>query len=274
MSMHLSNYTDANLREYITSHKANLRKLSGQHARHGDLYVPPHIQTQIDDLNRQIRLLERELEKRQQQRAYHASSADDEEEEYTYAPEPARVPQNDIREGLILIAGMIGVVLLCTIFWSINSYFENRHTCKHQYCLDFESDRGLREWKSDGVAPTIIDSESYNRSDGVRVPIAERSILYNNIGPSIKGEQFRFVVWCKAPVDAQCRIFVGTQEQGTALPIINSERTITRLGTGNWESLEVNFDLVNDEDLFVFLYGEGKGKYITYSDLGFSKSIQ
>ena len=258
MNLEYSDLDD--LEELFNAKKERLNLLQKQEARYGSLSVPPQVKSEILELQREIKQIEIEY-----------ASRTILEEERTNTNPHSYSNQSDSENILPLLLKIFSIPIAFALILIFITIEAEGNKCPRDYCLDFEYSEGLGLWKSDGTAPTIINGQAYNRSDSVQIPASDRSIIYKQLGPSFTGERFKFTVWCKAPLATSCRIYVGTLETGLNPPIADSPRTMVRAGTGNWESLELNFTLQNDEDLYVFLYSEGEKNALLFSDLGFSK---
>jgi hypothetical protein len=179
--------------------------------------------------------------------------------------------------GIILTLGFVALIV-----WSIYSIVS--YNISFKFYDDFPYYQSLGVWKSTGVA-TIVNngrtkntlstrtitetaSVSYTTDGAVELRASPRAFIYHSVSEkSLKGKVYSAKVWCKAPIGASCRIFLGDIQQGINLPFQENSQTISREGTDNWESMEVSFEADQEAQMYVFLYAEGHNDAVLFDDV-------
>ncbi|MEM8534405.1 MAG: hypothetical protein AAGF95_26410 [Chloroflexota bacterium] len=179
-----------------------------------------------------------------------------------YQPSTSSVESNWVSGGIVFVVMMI---VVCGIGCCISE-----EVSKLRLSDTFPVGQGLGSWRTYGSVTLVEDGRGQfetSSKHGVQVEGPNSYIYQIAEDQPRENETYTATTWCKAPIGAKCRLFLGSVQEGTEFPIQESNKTITRDGTGNWESMTVTISAEPDQPLAVFLYSETDANPIIYDDL-------
>lgn len=234
-----------------------LRKLQNQQALFGST-CPPEIQIEIEQIETKIVHIEQEIE---YILGHYATNNQDNSQAIVSYSDP---PSSDLPWGAI-ITGIIIVIIIgsCTA----------NQLSKNRLSDSFSLSNGLGSWRTNGNVTLVQDGKDSvdGNKSGLQIQGANSYAFQVIEEKTTQAEIYTATVWCKAPIGGRCRLFLGDVQEGISLPISESNRTITRDGTGKWESMAITTNIDKDVRLAVFLYAESNSDAVTYDDISVVK---
>jgi len=183
-------------------------------------------------------------------------------------------------------AALLTILVIISIIVGIYEFITYRLSIKFED--DFRYSQGLGTWKSTGVVSIVDDDRAIIKSTNIPTDtaVAPTSIpnyispgavqvissssakIYHVIpGVASKGKVYLAESWCKAPQGATCTMFLGPRPDVIDTPPQADYRSVSRQGNGEWQSMVVSYELEQDENLFLFLYAQGKDVPVLFDEV-------
>jgi hypothetical protein len=175
-----------------------------------------------------------------------------------------------------LLAGIAGFAVICGILLFAVSSCAEANAVKLRD--DFIISDGLGSWRSQGVISVVPEDRASASSDPQLTPrpnnyngsvqVDSGAVLYRFIANNNSlSDAFLAKAWCKAPLNSECVLFLGRLEEGMNKRDTGNNQIIKRAGTGQWESMQVEFEPKDRGGVYVFMYVIGGNSSANFDNI-------